>query len=56
MVAVIPLSGPLAYTRKNRIPTMGICDVVDQLHDDDCFADASATKHTNLATFDVRGE
>lgn len=56
MVQVVTLTGTLADTGEDRVTTVGLGDVVDQLLDEDGLADTSTTEQTNLTTTSVGGE
>lgn len=56
MVQIVTLTGTLADTGENRVATVSLGDVVDQLLDEDSLADTSTTEQTNLSTTGVGGE
>jgi hypothetical protein len=56
VVQVVTLTGTLADTGKDRVTTVGLGDVVDQLLDEDGLADTSTTEQTNLTATGVGGE
>ena len=55
-VQIITLTGTFSDARKNRNTVMIIRDVIDQLFDQDCFADAGATEQTDLAALGIRAD
>jgi len=56
MVQIATLTSTLADTGENGVTTVGLGDVVDQLLNEDGFADTSTTEKTNLSTTGVRSE
>ena len=56
MVQIVALTGTLADTGEDRVTTVGLGDVVDQLLDEDGLADTSTTEQTDLTTTGVGGE
>ena len=52
-IEIVALAGPLADARKHRIAAVRLGDVVDQLHDQHCLADAGAAKEADLAALGV---
>src|SRR5262249_24056128 len=55
-VEVIALARALAHTGEDRVPTVLLGDVADQLLDDDGLADTRAAEDSNLAAFTERGD
>ena len=51
---VVAFAGSLADTGEHGETTVGFGDVVDELHDENGLADASATEQTNLSTATIR--
>ena len=49
MVEIVALARALAHSRKHRIAAVRLGDVVDELLNDDGFADAGASEQANLA-------
>ena len=56
MVKVVALAGTLTHTGKHRITAMRLGDVVDELHDEHCLADAGATEEADLAATGIGGQ
>ena len=54
VIEIIPFTGALTHTGKNRQARMLFGDVVDQLHDRHRFAHASTAKQSDLAAFGDR--
>src|SRR5947207_6241771 len=54
LVKVVTFTRALAYTRKHRDATVTFSDVVDELHDDNGFANTGAAKRADLASFRER--
>ena len=53
MVQIVTLTGTLTDTTEDRVATVGLGDVVDQLLNEDGLADTGTTEETNLATTSV---
>merc|ERR1739844_611711 len=53
VVQVVTLTGSLTHTSEDGVTTMGLGNVVDQLHDQDSLADTGSTEQTNLASLGV---
>merc|ERR1739844_670593 len=53
VVQVVTLTGSLTHTSEHGVTTMGLGNVVDQLHDQDSLADTGSTEQTNLASLGV---
>ena len=56
MVQIVTFTGTLADTSEDRVTTVRLRDVVDELLDEDCLADTSTTEKTNLSTTRVGSE
>ena len=56
MVQIVTLTGTLADTGEDRVTTVGLGDVVDQLLDEDGLADTGTTEQTDLTTTSVGSE
>ncbi len=56
MIEVIAFTGSLANSGEHRIAAVRVGDVVDQLHDQHCLADAGAAEQPDLAALCVRRE
>jgi peptide chain release factor 1 len=56
VVQVVTLTGTLTDTGEDRVTTVGLGNVVDQLLDQDGLADTGTAEQTNLTTTGVRGE
>merc|ERR1719500_1825905 len=56
VVEIVTLTSSLADTGKDRVTTMGLGDVVDQLHNEDSLADTGTAEETDLATLYVWGK
>lgn len=56
MVQIVTLTGTLTDTSEDRVTTVGLGDVVDQLLNEDGLADTGTTEETNLSTTGVGGE
>jgi hypothetical protein len=56
MVQIVTLTSTLADTGEDRVTTVSLGDVVDQLLNEDGFADTGTTEKTNLSTTSVRSE
>jgi len=56
VVEIVSFTGTLSDTGKDRETSVGLCDVVDELHNQDCLSDTGTSKETNLSTLDVGGE
>merc|ERR1719188_2851292 len=56
VVEIVTLPSPLADTGKDRVTTMTLGDVVNQLHNKDGLADTSTAEQTNLTSLDIRGQ
>ena len=52
----VTLTGTLADTGEDRVTTVGLGDVVDELLNQDSLADTGTAEETNLASTGVRGE
>ena len=52
----VTLTGTLADTGEDRVTTVGLGDVVDELLNEDSLADTGTAEETNLASTGVRGE
>ena len=55
VVEIVALAGPLSHTGEDRVSSVGLGDVVDQLHDEDSLADAGAAEEADLASLGVGG-
>ena len=53
VVQIVTLTGSLADTGEDGVTTVGLGDVVDQLHDKHSLADTGTTEETNLTTLRV---
>ena len=53
VIEVVALAGALADPGEHRVAAMRLGDVVDQLHDDDGFADAGAAEQPDLAALGI---
>ena len=53
VVQIVAFAGSLTDSGENGVTTVGLGDVVDQLHDQDSLADAGTTEQTDLATLCV---
>ena len=51
---IVPFPGPLSHTGKDRVSTVILRDVVDELHDDHRLANTRTTKGSNLTTLRER--
>ena len=56
MVEIVTLAGSFSDSCEDWVPSVGLCDVVDQLHDQDGLADSGAAEETDLASLGVRGQ
>merc|ERR1740123_2985867 len=56
VVEIVALPGPLADAGEHRETTVGLGNVVDQLHDKHSLADSGAAEETNLTSLAVGGE
>jgi sugar (pentulose or hexulose) kinase len=56
VVQIVTLTSTLADTGEDRVTTVSLSDVVDQLLNEDGLADTSTTEETNLSTTSVRSE
>jgi len=56
VVQIVTLTGTLADTGEDGVTTVGLCDVVDQLLNEDGLADTGTTEETNLSTTGVGSE
>mmetsp|Transcript_2542 Transcript_2542/g.6973 ORF Transcript_2542/g.6973 Transcript_2542/m.6973 type:complete len:483 (-) Transcript_2542:25-1473(-) len=54
VVEIVTLTGTLTNTGEHGVTTVGLGDVVDQLHDQHSLADTGTTEETNLATLGIR--
>ncbi len=55
-VEVVSFPGPLTHTGEDGETAVRFGDVVDELHDDDRFADTGTTEHAALATLEERAD
>ncbi len=53
---VVPFTGPLTDTGENRVTTVLLGDVVDQLHDQNGLADTGAAEQADLTATGIRSE
>jgi len=56
VVEIVTLSSSLSDTGEDRVTTMRLGDVVDQLHNEDSLTDSGTTEETNLTTLYVWGK
>lgn len=56
VVQIVTLSSSLTDTGEDRVTTMGLGNVVDQLLNQDGFTDTGTTEKSNLTTSSVRGQ
>ena len=56
MVQIVTLTGTLSDTGEDRVTTMCLGNVVDQLLNKHSLSDTSASKETNLSSTSVRGQ
>ena len=56
MVQIVALTGTLADASEDRVTTVGLGDVVDELLDEHGLADTGTAEETNLSTTGVGGE
>jgi hypothetical protein len=56
VVQIVTLTSTLADTSEDRVTTVGLGDVVDQLLNEDGLADTGTTEETNLSTTSVGSE
>ena len=56
MVQVVTLSGSLTDTGEDRVTTVGLGDVVDELLNEHSLSDTGTTEKTDLSTSGVGGE
>ena len=55
-VKVISFTGPLTHTCKDGETTVCFCNVVNEFHDNDRFADTRTTKHATLTALEQRAD
>ena len=55
-VQVVTLTGPLSHSGENRVTSVSLSDVVNQLHNQDSLADTSAAEKTNLTSLGIGGK
>ncbi len=56
MVEVVSLARPLPHAGEDRVPSVRLGHVVDQLHDEHGLAHAGAAEEADLAALGVRGQ
>merc|ERR1719354_1379187 len=56
VVQIVTFTGPFSHSGEHGVTTMGLGDVVDQLHNEDRLADTSTSEQTDLASLGVGGE
>jgi hypothetical protein len=56
VVQIVTLTGTLTDTSEDRVTTVGLGDIVDQLLDKHSLADTSTSEETNLSTTSVGGK
>jgi peptide chain release factor 1 len=53
---VVTFTGTLTDAAENRVATVSLGDIVDELHDNDGLTNARSTEEADLSTLNVRGE
>ena len=56
VIQVVSFTGSLTNASENGQTTASLSDVIDKLHDENCFTNTGATKKTNLATSSIRSK
>ena len=56
MIEIVAFTGALANAREHGVTTVGLRDVVDELHDKHGLADARAAEQADLAALGVGSE
>jgi hypothetical protein len=56
VVQIVTLTGTFTDTAEDRVTTVGLGDVVDELSNEDSLSDTSTTEKTNLTTLSVGGK
>ena len=56
MEQIVTFTCSFTNTGKDRVTTMGLGDVVDELHDQHCLAHTGTTKEADFTTFGIRCE
>merc|ERR1719449_410474 len=55
-VQIVTLTGPLSHSGENRVTSVSLGDVVNQLHDQHSLADSSTAEETNLTSLGIGGK
>merc|ERR1719449_195556 len=55
-VQIVTLTGPLSHSSEDRVTSVGLGDVVNQLHDQHSLADTSTAEETNLTSLGIGGK
>merc|ERR1719410_148788 len=55
-VQIVTLTGPLSHSGEDRVTSVGLGDVVNQLHDQHSLADTSTAEETNLTSLGIGGK
>lgn len=56
MVEIVTLAGSLSDSGEDRVTSVSLGNVVDQLHDKDSLADSGTAEKTDLTSLGVRGQ